>query len=56
MLLASHVLSEVTQVADDVVVLGQGRVVTAGPLDELARDNPLEDVYLDLTATTEGVR
>ncbi|WP_407319383.1 ATP-binding cassette domain-containing protein [Isoptericola halotolerans] len=55
-LLASHVLSEVTQVADDVVVLGQGRVITAGPLDELARDNPLEDVYLDLTAATEGVR
>jgi ABC-2 type transport system ATP-binding protein len=55
-LLASHVLSEVTQVADDVVVLGQGRVITAGPLDELARDTSLEDVYLDLTAATEGVR
>lgn len=55
-LLASHVLAEVTQVADDVVVLGQGRVITAGPLDELVRDASLEDVYLDLTATTAGVR
>ncbi|MCK0117657.1 ABC-2 type transport system ATP-binding protein [Isoptericola sp. CG 20/1183] len=55
-LLASHVLAEVTQVADDVVVVGQGRVITAGPLDELVRDASLEDVYLDLTATTAGVR
>ncbi|WP_402373482.1 ABC transporter ATP-binding protein [Isoptericola rhizosphaerae] len=55
-LLASHVLAEVTQVADDVVVVGQGRVITAGPLDELVQDSSLEDVYLDLTATTAGVR
>ncbi|WP_277207651.1 ABC transporter ATP-binding protein [Isoptericola croceus] len=55
-LLASHVLAEVRQVADDVVVLGQGRLITAGSLDELARDASLEDVYLDLTAATEGVR
>ena len=55
-LLASHVLAEVTQVADDVVVVGQGRVITAGPLDELVQGASLEDVYLDLTATTAGVR
>jgi ABC-2 type transport system ATP-binding protein len=55
-LLASHVLSEVRQVADDLVVVGQGRVVAAGPLDDLVRDRSLEDYYLDLTATTEGVR
>ncbi|MCA5892056.1 ATP-binding cassette domain-containing protein [Isoptericola sp. NEAU-Y5] len=55
-LLASHVLAEVTQVADDLVVVGQGRVVAAGTLDDLVTDRSLEDVYLDLTATTEGVR
>ncbi|WP_069388204.1 ABC transporter ATP-binding protein [Cellulosimicrobium cellulans] len=55
-LLASHVLAEVRQVADDLVVVGQGRVVAAGPLDELVADRSLEDYYLDLTATTEGVR
>ncbi|MFC8921073.1 ABC transporter ATP-binding protein [Cellulosimicrobium sp. NPDC057127] len=55
-LLASHVLSEVRQVADDLVVIGQGRVVAAGPLDDLVRDRSLEDYYLDLTSTTEGVR
>ena len=56
MLLASHVLPEVRQVADDLVVIGQGRVVADGPLDELVSDRSLEDYYLDLTATTEGVR
>ncbi|MFC8598490.1 ABC transporter ATP-binding protein [Isoptericola sp. NPDC057191] len=55
-LLASHVLAEVAQVADDLVVIGQGRVVAAGPLSELVTDRSLEDVYLDLTAATEGVR
>jgi ABC-2 type transport system ATP-binding protein len=55
-LLASHVLAEVAQVADDLVVIGQGRVVAAGPLHELVTDRSLEDVYLDLTAATEGVR
>ncbi|MFD6176964.1 MULTISPECIES: ABC transporter ATP-binding protein [unclassified Isoptericola] len=55
-LLASHVLAEVAQVADDLVVIGQGRVVAAGPLGELVTDRSLEDVYLDLTAATEGVR
>ncbi|SKC75837.1 ABC transporter ATP-binding protein [Krasilnikoviella flava] len=56
-LLASHVLGEVAQVADDLVVIGQGRVVAAGALDELVTtDRSLEDVYLDLTAATEGVR
>ena len=55
-LLASHVLAEVAQVADDLVVIGQGHVVAAGPLRELVADRSLEDVYLDLTAATEGVR
>ncbi|MGW8568130.1 ABC transporter ATP-binding protein [Isoptericola sp. NPDC055881] len=55
-LLASHVLAEVAQVADDLVVIGQGRVVAAGPMAELVTDRSLEDVYLDLTAATEGVR
>lgn len=55
-LLASHVLAEVAQVADDLVVIGQGRVVAQGTLDDLVTDRSLEDVYLDLTATTEGVR
>ncbi|WP_020663721.1 ABC transporter ATP-binding protein [Amycolatopsis benzoatilytica] len=35
-LLSSHVLSEVDQTADRVVMIGQGRVVADGPLDSFA--------------------
>jgi len=55
-LLASHVLAEVTQVADDLVVIGQGQVIADGPLTDLVRGESLEDFYLNLTADTEGVR
>ena len=55
-LLASHVLAEVTQVADDLVVIGQGQVIADGPLADLVRGESLEDFYLHLTAETEGVR
>lgn len=55
-LLASHVLAEVTQVADDLVVIGQGQVIADGPLADLVRGESLEDFYLNLTAETEGVR
>ena len=34
-LLSSHLLSEVEQVADDVLVIGRGRIVAAGPLHQL---------------------
>ena len=34
-LVSSHLLGEVEQLADDVVVLNQGRLVTQGPLAEL---------------------
>ncbi|QDW62098.1 ABC transporter ATP-binding protein [Oerskovia sp. KBS0722] len=55
-LLASHVLAEVTQVADDLVVIGQGQVIADGALTDLVRGESLEDFYLNLTAETEGVR
>jgi ABC-2 type transport system ATP-binding protein len=35
-LVSSHLLAEVQQTVDDVVIVGQGRLVHAGPLDELA--------------------
>ncbi|MGY6498259.1 MAG: ATP-binding cassette domain-containing protein [Microcella sp.] len=35
-LLSSHVLSEVAQTVDDVVVIARGRIVMAGPLAELS--------------------
>jgi ABC-2 type transport system ATP-binding protein len=36
-LLSSHVLSEVAQTVDDVVVIHKGRLVHQGPIEELAR-------------------
>ena len=53
-LLSSHLLAEVERVADDLVVIGHGRIVAAGSLRDLMRDAGsagLEDYFLDLTAT-----
>jgi len=51
-LIASHVLAEVAQTADRVLIILGGRLVAAGALDELAgRSGTLENAYLELTAT-----
>jgi ABC-2 type transport system ATP-binding protein len=52
-LVASHLLAEVAQVVDRVVIIDRGRLVASAPLDELAgRGQTLEDAYLRLTAGT----
>jgi ABC-2 type transport system ATP-binding protein len=48
-LVSSHVLSEVAQTADDVVVLHRGVLRYAGALDDLAGAGTLEDAFLRLT-------
>ena len=55
-LVSSHVLAEVAQTVDDVVVISHGRSVAQAPLpDLLARPGAsLEDIYLELTGTPEG--
>jgi len=62
-LVASHLLTEMSEVADDVIVLSGGRVVLQSPLDEvLARHASashgaparLEDVFLQLTDAMEA--
>ena len=51
-IVASHVLSEVAQTADHVVIVSAGRVRFAGPLDEIGpAGNALESAFLKLTAT-----
>lgn len=57
-LLSSHVLSEVALVADDIVVIAEGRVAAAGELQSTiaAHGGDLESFYLDLTATNSEVR
>ena len=47
--LSSHVLSEVAQTADDVVVLHRGVLRYSGPLSALAGDGSLESAFLRLT-------
>jgi ABC-2 type transport system ATP-binding protein len=49
-LVSSHVLSEVALIAERVVVVHHGRLVTSGPVGELtAGGRTLEDVFLELT-------
>jgi ABC-2 type transport system ATP-binding protein len=49
-LISSHVLAEVAQTVDRVLVINGGRLAATLELDELAaRARSLEDVYLELT-------
>jgi ABC-2 type transport system ATP-binding protein len=49
-LIASHVLAEVAQTVDRVVIIDRGHLLAAARLDELAgRGATLEDTYLELT-------
>ena len=50
-LVSSHVLAEVEQTVDQVLIIDRGRLVTTASLAELTdRNQTLEDVYLELTA------
>jgi ABC-2 type transport system ATP-binding protein len=50
-LVSSHLLAEVAQTVDQVLIIDHGRLLASGRLDELTRDGrTLEDVYLELTA------
>ena len=54
-LLSSHVLAELAEVADDVVVIAGGRVRAAGTLEEVAAGyKSLEEAFFSLTAPTGG--
>ncbi len=56
-LVSSHILAEVAQTADDVVIIHHGRTVTQAPLPDLLATRPgasLEDIYLELTSAPEG--
>jgi ABC-2 type transport system ATP-binding protein len=50
-IVASHVLSEVAQTVDHVVIVSAGQVRFVGPLDEIgSTNNALESAFLKLTA------
>ena len=46
--LSSHVMALVEQLCDTVAVLNQGRVVAAGPLDEVRAGRSLDDAFAEL--------
>jgi ABC-2 type transport system ATP-binding protein len=52
-LLSSHLLHEVEQVADEIVMIGRGRVLAKGTVSELSRGRSLEDTFLELTANAD---
>ncbi|MFC5930433.1 ABC transporter ATP-binding protein [Cryobacterium melibiosiphilum] len=57
-LLSSHLLHEVEAIADDLIIIGGGRILAQGSQTELlAGVSGLEELFLDLTADTarEGV-
>lgn len=51
-LLSSHLLREIEAVADDLVVIGRGRIVAAGDKQQLLEESggDLEELFLSLTA------
>src|SRR6185437_4991458 len=48
-LVSSHILAEVAQTVDSVVILDRGRLVTQAPLADLTAGGSLEEVFLQLT-------
>ena len=53
MLLSSHVLAEVAQTVDAVLIIARGRLAGTVAMHELADGSrSLESLYLDLTAPT----
>jgi ABC-2 type transport system ATP-binding protein len=49
-LVSSHVLSEVAQTVDQVVIVNEGELRFAGPLDSLGEES-LETAFLNLTGS-----
>jgi ABC-2 type transport system ATP-binding protein len=52
-LVSSHLLAELAQTADDVVIINQGRLVAAGPMAgllERSQASSLEDLFLGATS------
>ncbi|MGO1974099.1 MAG: ABC transporter ATP-binding protein [Propionibacteriaceae bacterium] len=52
-LLSSHLLHEVEQVADRIVMIGNGRILTQGTVAELSAGRSLEQTFLELTADAD---
>jgi ABC-2 type transport system ATP-binding protein len=49
-LVSSHLLAEVAQTVDEVIIINSGRLVAQSPIGELTAGGALEDVFLGLTS------
>jgi ABC-2 type transport system ATP-binding protein len=49
-LISSHILAEVAQSVDQVIIIDQGRLIATTSIVELGGTRSLEDLYLDVTA------
>jgi sodium transport system ATP-binding protein len=57
-IMATHVMQEVTHLCDDVIVIAKGHTVAQGSPDELCRRTGianLEDAFVSLVGTDEGI-
>jgi ABC-2 type transport system ATP-binding protein len=50
-LISSHILAEVAQTVDAVIIVNHGRLVAQAPIGQLAAGAGLEDAFLGLTAS-----
>ncbi|MER7007401.1 ATP-binding cassette domain-containing protein [Dactylosporangium sp. NPDC000555] len=56
-LLSSHLMTETSDTADDVVIISRGQIVTRGSLAEVTSGYPsLEDAFFALTSDRAGTR
>ena len=54
-LLSSHLLAEVANNADDLIIIGRGHLITAGPMADLVdADTSLEDLFQSVTHTVRS--
>ena len=44
--LSTHILAQVLEVCEKVVIINEGRIVLEGVLEQLTRNRKLDDVYL----------
>jgi ABC-2 type transport system ATP-binding protein len=53
-LISSHILAEVAQTVDAVIIVNRGRLVAQAPIGELTAGGGLEDAFLGLTTPVGG--
>jgi ABC-2 type transport system ATP-binding protein len=51
---SSHVMELVERICDDVAVMAGGRVLAAGPVDQVRGGRPLEEVFVELVGGPAG--